>query len=372
MTNENELRPNYYKAQVTGLDKDGKRVAVEVQPFDIIDALKLGFYAGNVLKYLWRMGRKHDDRLDDAKKVVTYAQQVLRCEGDDGPQINAVTVDHTQVRIIGRVDQPLPNDTKTYALRLAKEAAQLRDLLDIVTKAHKLMDDALIPRHTGGGGAGGAGATGHAPVGTWGIGGGLTGSPGGAGSVQEKTLLERLQVLVTRRVFSQQHHEDALTAKQKLLDDAHKLLDDAEVVRRNGEQVLSLSQRLWRLVCNERDQRTAIANGQTLLDALRRDLVAVEKRVVFLEKELEIRNDLLLAKDDAVVQAEDEPATWGCGVTGSSRQALCAQNGCGFCRAAEYKMGNRTDFDAADERARRQGDSDVDMTIPSSSKKVTE
>jgi hypothetical protein len=46
---------------------------VEVECQDLIEALGLGFNEGNVLKYLFRAGHKTPARLDDLRKVLTYA-----------------------------------------------------------------------------------------------------------------------------------------------------------------------------------------------------------------------------------------------------------------------------------------------------------
>lgn len=40
----------------------------------IIHALKLGYNLGNVFKYVWRCGRKTQDRLKDLRKAATYLQ----------------------------------------------------------------------------------------------------------------------------------------------------------------------------------------------------------------------------------------------------------------------------------------------------------
>lgn len=81
-TNEKpELRPNYYRVLVRARDpKTGEFLPepVEVECFDLIDALGLGFYEGNVLKYLMRAGRKDEDdatRDKDLLKVSTYGVQ---------------------------------------------------------------------------------------------------------------------------------------------------------------------------------------------------------------------------------------------------------------------------------------------------------
>lgn len=58
------------------------------QPFDLIRALRLDFFAGNALKYLWRMGRKSltkSERLADAKKARHYIDEVIAdIEREDG------------------------------------------------------------------------------------------------------------------------------------------------------------------------------------------------------------------------------------------------------------------------------------------------
>ena len=79
-----QLRPDYYKVTLRkkiAVDRAGiVDVDVEVQPFDIIRALGLSFFEGSLLKYLWRKDKKSQDpadRVSDARKVLTYAQQVL-------------------------------------------------------------------------------------------------------------------------------------------------------------------------------------------------------------------------------------------------------------------------------------------------------
>lgn len=75
-------RPNYYRVNIPATRQDtGERITVEVECFDVISALGLGFYEGNLLKYLWRTGRKYKERRSDLRKVLTYARQALeRCE----------------------------------------------------------------------------------------------------------------------------------------------------------------------------------------------------------------------------------------------------------------------------------------------------
>jgi hypothetical protein len=63
------IRPNYYRAVVQG---------VEVECFELIDALDLDFYLGNALKYLWRAGKKEGaSKISDLKKIRTYIDQAL-------------------------------------------------------------------------------------------------------------------------------------------------------------------------------------------------------------------------------------------------------------------------------------------------------
>lgn len=87
MNNEQELRPDYYKVfierevKVAGGNLDTfVTVRIEIQPFDVIRALGLSFFEGSLLKYLWRKDKKSQDpeeRVRDARKVLTYAQQAL-------------------------------------------------------------------------------------------------------------------------------------------------------------------------------------------------------------------------------------------------------------------------------------------------------
>lgn len=80
-----EVRPTYYKAtlrvEASNVEMVGGHAYIhDVQPFHIIRALKLDFFGGSALKYLWRLGRKSlekEERLSDAKKALTYIQQVI-------------------------------------------------------------------------------------------------------------------------------------------------------------------------------------------------------------------------------------------------------------------------------------------------------
>ena len=76
------IRPPYYRirCRVRALDKlDEPRASteVEIECQDLIEALNLDFNGGNVLKYLFRAGRKTETVIDDVKKVVTYAKFLL-------------------------------------------------------------------------------------------------------------------------------------------------------------------------------------------------------------------------------------------------------------------------------------------------------
>lgn len=71
------IRPNYYKLQVMATLPNGKKELVEVEAFDLIDAVgadKNG-YLFNVWKYLFRLGRKTEDESSDIKKIRTYLNQ---------------------------------------------------------------------------------------------------------------------------------------------------------------------------------------------------------------------------------------------------------------------------------------------------------
>lgn len=82
-------RPNYYKATlrvdamnivVPSVDDVAHRDILDVQPFHVIRALGMDFFAGNALKYLWRLGRKglsKEERLSDARKARTYIDEVI-------------------------------------------------------------------------------------------------------------------------------------------------------------------------------------------------------------------------------------------------------------------------------------------------------
>lgn len=74
-------RPNYYRTSMrvkhAKLDEDG--YVADVECFDAIDALGFdkSFALGNVLKYLWRAGRKTPDALADLKKALVYLEREI-------------------------------------------------------------------------------------------------------------------------------------------------------------------------------------------------------------------------------------------------------------------------------------------------------
>lgn len=51
-----------------------------IEPWDVVDTWpleqKIGYYRGNALKYVMRMGNK-DDRLKEAKKIRHYADKLI-------------------------------------------------------------------------------------------------------------------------------------------------------------------------------------------------------------------------------------------------------------------------------------------------------
>lgn len=54
-----------------------------IQPWAVIDAWGLDFYAGSALKYLYRAGRK-GPRLEDLKKLRHYVDKLIELEESDG------------------------------------------------------------------------------------------------------------------------------------------------------------------------------------------------------------------------------------------------------------------------------------------------
>lgn len=99
MSNTVEIRPDYYKARIKKRvpraavspvtfpnneqalfsNADAFDVEIEIEPFDVLDALGLDrdFYVATALTYLWRLGRKTVERVGDLAKANTYVQQAL-------------------------------------------------------------------------------------------------------------------------------------------------------------------------------------------------------------------------------------------------------------------------------------------------------
>jgi hypothetical protein len=50
---------------------------MKIQPWEIIDAHNLNFYEGNILKYLLR---RKDNRVEDLKKLIHYAEHAIELE----------------------------------------------------------------------------------------------------------------------------------------------------------------------------------------------------------------------------------------------------------------------------------------------------
>lgn len=81
-----EIRPSYYKVMVMGtLDGQGHKTKVEVECFDLIDALGFDFFLGNALKYLFRCAKKHETKEVDLRKAATYCIQAADREEKDLP-----------------------------------------------------------------------------------------------------------------------------------------------------------------------------------------------------------------------------------------------------------------------------------------------
>lgn len=63
-----------------------------VEPWHIIDtwplALRIGFYRGNALKYIMRMGRKGPTDTD-AKKALHYLTKLLEVLEEDTPEVRS-------------------------------------------------------------------------------------------------------------------------------------------------------------------------------------------------------------------------------------------------------------------------------------------
>lgn len=59
-------------------EKSGKSYYDGTECWDTIERLNLGFNLGNVMKYLWRSGRKTPDALKDLKKARDYLDREIR------------------------------------------------------------------------------------------------------------------------------------------------------------------------------------------------------------------------------------------------------------------------------------------------------
>lgn len=55
----------------------------EIEPIDVIDDWTLGFYEGQVLKYISRAGRKTDSELEDLRKAKFYLDRLVRLVAED-------------------------------------------------------------------------------------------------------------------------------------------------------------------------------------------------------------------------------------------------------------------------------------------------
>ncbi len=98
------MRPGYYKVKVKARSAEtGERCTVTVECFDLIDALGFGFYLGNALKYLFRVGRKHPDRTNDLSKVITYCKVVKErdAQGEDKPEGSVANASNPSVWLCG-------------------------------------------------------------------------------------------------------------------------------------------------------------------------------------------------------------------------------------------------------------------------------
>ena len=55
----------------------------EIEPIDVIDDWTLGFYEGQVLKYISRAGRKTNSELEDLRKAKFYLDRLVRLVAED-------------------------------------------------------------------------------------------------------------------------------------------------------------------------------------------------------------------------------------------------------------------------------------------------
>lgn len=90
----NQHRHRQYRWYANVANPDRTKVADEqvggghyrqtkLQPWDVIDAWGLDFYAGNALKYLYRAGRK-GSKVEDLKKAAHYIAKMIELEEGKG------------------------------------------------------------------------------------------------------------------------------------------------------------------------------------------------------------------------------------------------------------------------------------------------
>lgn len=73
----------------------------EIEPIDVIDDWELGFYEGQVLKYISRAGRK-DDRLQDLRKAKFYLDRLIDNEQYKEPPTSTAdgSIKSTEFKIV--------------------------------------------------------------------------------------------------------------------------------------------------------------------------------------------------------------------------------------------------------------------------------
>lgn len=63
-------------------------LSMDIEPWDVIDTWpieqRIGFYRGNALKYMLRMGTK-DTTIQDAKKALHYLEKLVEIMPDEYP-----------------------------------------------------------------------------------------------------------------------------------------------------------------------------------------------------------------------------------------------------------------------------------------------
>ena len=74
-----ELDPKYDPVERPEHYVDGR----EIEPIDVIDDWPLGFYEGQVLKYISRAGRKTNSELEDLRKAKFYLDRLVRLVAED-------------------------------------------------------------------------------------------------------------------------------------------------------------------------------------------------------------------------------------------------------------------------------------------------